>query len=362
MHFVVFGLCMSSSWGNGHATLWRGLAGALARRGHTLCFYEKDVPYYASTRDGWQPPHGVQLQIYEDFESVRAQASLELKHTDVAITTSYCPDGRAAAALLLSSDRALTVFYDLDTPVTLAALLVGARPDYLPEEGLRYFDLVLSYTGGRALDELKTRLGAREVAPLYGWVDPETHAPAPPSAEFRSDLSYLGTFAADRQRAVQELLLRTAEALPEKRLLIGGAQYPDDFPWLPNVHFVRHLPPAQHPAFFGSSRLTLNVTRESMARYGYCPSGRLFEASACGAAIVTDTWEGLDEFFSPGTEVLPVATSEEVQLALSLSDAELGRVAEAARERTLRCHTADARVLELEAVLDRVRTSAVAKQ
>ncbi len=360
MHLVVFGLCMSSSWGNGHATLWRGLAKALARRGHTLTFYEKDVPYYASTRDGWEPPAGVRLRLYGDFAEVRAEAELELRHAEVAMTTSYCPDGVAASRLVLSSPAELTCFYDLDTPVTLDAVSSGVSVPYLPADGLGDFDLVLSYTGGRALDELQSSLGAREVAPLYGWVDPETHKASPPRDDFRAGLSYLGTFAADRQRGVEELLVRTAAAMRYERFVIGGAQYPDDFPWADNIYFVRHLPPALHPAFFCSSRATLNVTRESMARYGYCPSGRLFEAAACGVPILTDVWEGLESFFTPGEEIVPVTSSEDVRAALALSPGELARMQEAAYARTIAEHTADKRVLELEAIFNRVRAHAPA--
>jgi spore maturation protein CgeB len=359
MHFVVFGLCMSSSWGNGHATLWRGLVKALALRGHTLTFYEKDQPYYAGTRDEWSPPSGVQQRIYSDFEDILLDSKRELDDADMAMFTSYCPDGIAAASAILSSRADIKAFYDLDTPVTLSALQSAMHVPYLPADGLGGFDLVLSYTGGRALDELKSRLGAKIAVPLYGWVDPETHFPAATVEEFRSELCYLGTFAADRQRALAELFVNTARALPRSRFAIGGAQYPDDFPWTGNIFFVRHLPPSLHPSFFCSARATLNVTRAAMAQYGYCPSGRLFEAAACGVPILTDWWEGLDSFFAPGVEILPVSTTVGVLNALSLTDSELGRVAAAARERTLRSHTATQRAIELERLCEDVRQKTV---
>jgi spore maturation protein CgeB len=354
MHFVVFGLCMSSSWGNGHATLWRGLAKALVRRGHTLTFYEKNVPYYASTRDGWTPPAGIRLSLYTEIEEIRAGLEAELAHTDVALSTSYCPDGIAASRILLNSPVPIKAFYDLDTPVTLDVLRSGLAVPYLPEEGLSAFDLVLSYTGGRALAELQSKLGAQRVAPLYGWVDTETHLPSSPVEAFRSELCYLGTFASDRQKALEELFVQVAERQPSKPFAIGGAQYPDDFPWTSNIFFVRHLPPSLHPAFFCSGRATLNVTRQAMAQYGFCPSGRLFEAAACGAPILTDWWEGLNSFFEPGKEILPVHGTEDVLATLSLSDLELRHVAQAARERCLEHHTASHRVLELESLCESV--------
>lgn len=352
MRFMIFGLTVSSSWGNGHATLWRGLLKALAARRHTVTFYEKDVPYYARTRDGWPSPPNVKLRLFSSLADIRNEVKRELSETDVAIVTSYCAEGAAACELVLQSNAGMKAFYDLDTPVTLSALVSGAHVPYLPSDGLTKFDIVFSYTGGRALQELQTRLGARRVAPLYGWVDPDVHCPAAPRTEFHSELSYLGTYAADRQSALEELFVRTAHARPQARFAIGGAQYPDSFPWAENIFFVRHLPPALHPAFFCSGRATLNVTRQSMAAHGYCPSGRLFEAAACGTPILTDVWEGLDSFFGLGTEILPVRTSEDVLEALALSDAELARIAESARARTLQEHTAAARALELERILE----------
>ncbi len=351
MHLVVFGLCLSSSWGNGHATLWRGLLKALTKRGHSVTFYERDVPYYASTRDAWQPPENVSLKLYAEWNDVRAEAARELSHTDVAVTTSYSPDGISSARLMFDSRVEIKAFYDLDTPVTLSALGKGLPVPYLLPEGLGAFDIVLSYTGGRALHDLREKLGARCVAPLYGWVDADVHKPARPLAEFRSDLCYLGTYAADRQHALTELLVKTARTQPSNRFAIGGAQYPDNFPWTDNIFFVRHLPPSLHAAFFCSARMTLNVTREAMARYGYCPSGRLFEAAACGAPILTDSWQGLDTFFEPGTEILPVSTSEDVVKALAISDQELMRMAQAARARVLQFHTAEKRAEEFENIL-----------
>lgn len=350
MHFLIFGLTVSSSWGNGHATLWRGLLKAMSRRGHTAVFYERDVPYYSSTRDAWEPPEGVRVELYESLDRICSDVEREIASADVALMTSYCTDGPGAAHLIFNSQVPLRIFYDMDTPVTLDCLRTGQTVAYLPTEGLSGFDLVLSFTGGRALSELQTHLGARAVAPLYGWVDPETHTPVAADEQLRSTLSYMGTYAPDRQGALEELFVSAAHQLPDERFVIGGAQYPGDFPWTRNIYFVRHLPPALHPAFFSSSRATLNVTRRAMAEYGYCPSGRLFEASACGVALISDTWEGIDTFFSPGKEILLVRTSSDVIEALSLSDGELRMIAEAARVRTLEHHTAEQRVLELESI------------
>jgi spore maturation protein CgeB len=353
MKFVVFGLTVSSSWGNGHATLWRGLCRALAARGHEVVFFEKDVPYYAAQRDLHELPGG-RLVLYAEWSDVAPMARQEATAADVALVTSYCPDGPAACDLVLSARAACRVFYDLDTPVTLDRLRAGERVFYLPAS-LEPFDLVLSFTGGAALDALRERLGARRVAPLYGSVDPGVHAPVSSVDCFRADLSYLGTYAEDRQAGVDALLVEPARRRPALRFVIGGAQYPHTFPWTDNIYFVRHLPPADHPAFYSSSRLTLNVTRRAMAAMGYCPSGRLFEAAACGAPILSDDWEGLDHFYDPATEILVARDTDDVVDALALPEGELRRRARAARERTLAEHTAEQRVRDLERALEAAR-------
>jgi spore maturation protein CgeB len=224
--------------------------------------------------------------------------------------------------------------------------------EYILDRGLGDFDLVLSYTGGQALAELKSLLGARHVVPLYGSVDPETHFPAPPEERFRADLSYLGTYAQDRQAALEDLFIEPARRRPDLRFVIGGPQYPSGFPWTENLFFIQHIPPAEHPAFYSSSRLTLSVTRAPMARLGYCPSGRLFEAAACGVPIISDDWEGLDYFFEPGIEILIARTTGHVMDALAESPERLQKIARAGRERAMAAHTAERRALELENLLE----------
>lgn len=351
MKLVIFGLTISSSWGNGHATLWRGLCRALADRGHRVVFMEKDVSYYAWHRDYYDLPGG-ELILYADWDQAKPLARRHLADCDVAMVTSYCPDGIAASDLVLSSNASLRTFYDLDTPVTLHALQSGQPVAYIGPNGLRGFDLVLSYTGGTALDQLKSRLGATRVAPLFGSVDPALHHPVSAEAQYRADLSYLGTYAEDRQAALERLFIEPAKRLPDLKFLIGGAMYPAEFPWTSNIHFCRHVAPPEHPAFYSSSRLTLNVTRAAMAALGYCPSGRLFEAAACGVPILSDWWEGLDQFFTPGQEILVASSTAEAIDALQLPPEDLARIAAQARSRTLDEHTAMRRAIELEHELE----------
>lgn len=352
MKLVIFGLTISSSWGNGHATLWRGLVRALADRGHCVVFFELDRPYYAAHRDYTAIPGSGRLRVYRSWEEALPIARQELRDADVGMVTSFCSEGVAATELLVESGVRARVFYDLDTPVTLDALESGQPVNYIGARGLADFDLVLSYTGGRALDELKAKLGAKRVMPLYGSVDPQVHRPVLPETRFAADFSYLGTYAADRQPALETLFIEPARRLLDQRFVIGGAQYPAEFPWAPNIFFVRHLEPAQHPAFFSSSRLTLNITRRAMKAMGYCPSGRLFEAAACGVPILSDSWAGLEQFFTPGSEILVADRTEQAIEALRMNDGLLRKVARQARERTMNEHTALHRVFQLECGLD----------
>ncbi len=352
---TIFGLAVSSTWGNGHAALWRGLIAALLRDKHQVTFFERDVDYYAAHRDLHQLPEGGRLVLYRHWVEVVAEARRTLAEADMGMVTSYCPDARAAEELMGEAQVGVRCFYDLDTPVTLARKRAGEDVPYIGPNGLAGYHVVLSYTGGGALTALREELGAQMATALYGSVDPDLHHPAEPRAEYRGQLSYLGTYAEDRQAALERLFVAPARRLPAARFVIGGAQYPQAFPWTENIFFVRHLPPAEHPAFYSSSRMTLNVTRAAMASMGWCPSGRLFEAAACGAPILSDAWPGLDAFFEPGEEIIVANDTDDAMAALALSDAELTRIAARARERTLDEHSATRRAREMVAILEAAR-------
>lgn len=364
MRFVIFGLTVSSAWGNGHATTWRGLLAALARQGHAVTFYERDVPYYAAHRDLPDPPY-CELVLYEEWAWIRARAAEDLRRADVAMVTSYCADGLDAGALVLGSSARVKAFYDIDTPITLAHLAEhgvasGSGARYLTPDLIPRYDLYLSFTGGPALRTIEQRWGARRAVPLYCSVDPAVHRPLPPDPELACALGYLGTYAADRQPALERLLLEPARRRPRERFRVVGPQYPADVAWPANVARRDHLAPAEHAAFYSASRLTLNVTRAAMVRAGWSPSVRLFEAAACGAAILSDTWPGLDSFLAPGREVLAAESTEDALRALDRPAAELRAIGRAARARVLAEHTADVRARELVAACDAARSTAVA--
>ena len=353
MRLVVFGLTVSSSWGNGHATLWRGLIRGLERRGAQVTFFERDQDFYADNRDlhALGGRGGSRLQLYRDWAEALPAARAALRGADAAMVTSYCPDAQAASDLIAQAAPGVSVFYDMDTPVTLARLAAGERPAYLPGQGLDGFDLVLSFTGGGALDALREQLGARRCAALYGHADPALHHRTASDRRYAGDLSYLGTYAADRQPALEALFAAPARLRPALRFVLAGSGYGADFPWTPNTFFLQHMPPPEHPAFFSSSRLTLNVTRADMAAMGWCPSGRLFEAAACATPVVSDAWAGLETVFAPGEEILIAHDTADVLAALDLSPEALARIGEAARARVLAEHTSDHRAGELLAHL-----------
>jgi spore maturation protein CgeB len=350
MRIVIFGLSVSSAWGNGHATLWRSLIAALDAGGHDVVFFERDTTYYRAHRDLPALPGRARLHLYGSWTDVRAEAAATADRADAAIVTSYCPDGRDASALVLGSRAAVRIFYDLDTPVTLARLGAGEDVSYLPVDGLGEFDLVLSFTGGRALELLRERLGARRVAPLYGSVDPAQHHAVAPDPRWAAACSYLGTWSADRHAALDLLLLEPARRR-KLRAIVGGSLYPPDLDWPPSIGLAEHVPPPRHPAFYCSSPITINATRAPMAALGWCPSGRLFEAAACGVPVLSDAWDGLGDFFTPGEEILIATSSDQAIAAIERSPDELAAIGRRARARTLAEHTGVQRAARLVALI-----------
>jgi spore maturation protein CgeB len=356
LQIVIFGLSISSSWGNGHATTYRALARALHARGHRVVFFEKDVEWYASNRDLPEPGF-CELKLYASWKDALPVARRELAAADVAMVGSYFPDGVAAVAEMLDSTAAVRTFYDIDTPITVAALRERGACDYLRAEQLAALDVYFSFTGGPVLDELQRRFGVRRAVPLYCSFDPERYRAYPRSKRYACAMSYMGTYAPDRQPKLEEYLFGAARALPEMRFIVAGPQYPAGVAWAPNVRHIVHLNPRWHPHLYSSSRLTLNLTRRDMVMAGYSPSVRLFEAAACGAAIASDNWPGLDSFFEPGREILlPASAAEMVRYLREIDERELRAIGLAAQARVLAAHTSQQRALEFEREVEAARS------
>jgi len=342
---VFLGLSITSSWGNGHATNYRALVRALAERGHDVLFLERDLPWYAEQRDLPEPPWG-RTSLYGSVEELAEKHTDDVAAADLVVVGSYVPDGVAVAEWALGHAGGATAFYDIDTPVTLGKLRRGDR-EYLSPELVGRFDLYLSFTGGPTLQVLEEGFGARRALAFYCLVDP--HAYLPSEQEARWDLGYLGTYSDDRQPVLERLLLEPAAQLPEARFAVAGPQYPEAIEWPGNVERIEHVPPAEHPAFYAAQRFTLNVTRAEMREAGWSPSVRLFEAAACGVPVISDRWEGLDQLFVPGEEILIAGSAEDVVGLLRDVGAEEARqIGERARRRVLAEHTAERRCEQLE--------------
>lgn len=346
MRLIVIGLSLSSSWGNGHATTYRALLRAFAGRGHDVLFLERDQPWYAAHRDMEQPDF-CDLQFYDSVDALVAMKR-EIQSADAVIVGSYTPDGVAVGRFVQSAAQGVTAFYDIDTPVTLAALARGECA-YLSPDQVQDYDVYLSFTGGPTLDHLIRDYGAPAARALYCSVDETLYRPDGSSPTY--DFGYLGTYSPDRQPTLERLLLDPARRAPHRRFVVAGPKYPDDIEWPANVERRHHVPPAEHAAFYNACRYTLNVTREDMRKAGYSPSVRLFEAGACAAAIISDDWPGLDELFVPDREIAIVEDAAEVIALLEAPEPARLALGREARMRVLGAHTATHRARELEEYL-----------
>lgn len=348
MKIVIFGLAITSSWGNGHATTFRALCKALHARGHRIVFFERDSYWYADNRD-LPHPDFCDARVYDDWKRVLPSARREIRDADVALVGSYFPDGIAAINEVLESAAPCKAFYDIDTPVTVARLRKQGRTEYLLAEQIPAFDVYFSFTSGPLLKELEQRFGAPLAVPLYCSFDPDEYRRFEPYKRYACDLSYMGTYAPDRQPKIDEFLTRTARILPDRRFIVAGPQYPRKIKWPKNIRRINHLNPRWHARFYSSSRFTLNVTRRDMVQAGWSPSVRLFEAAACGACIVSDNWPGLDSFFRPQQEILlPVSAEDVAGYINGMSDSELRVIGDRAQQRVLAEHTSAHRAVQFE--------------
>jgi spore maturation protein CgeB len=346
MQIVILGLSITSSWGNGHATTYRALVRELAARGHSILFLERDVPWYEDNRDMPAPP-GATTRLYGSVAELRQRHQAEVHEADLVIVGSYVPEGIAVGEWVTRTARGVTAFYDIDTPVTLAALANGGA-EYISRGLIPSYHLYLSFTGGPTLRRLEREFNAQMARPLYCSVDTGSYYPE--QADAPCDLGYLGTYSDDRQPSLAALMLEPAAALPDRRFVVAGAQYPRSIPWPGNVVRVEHLPPRDHRRFYNGQRYTLNITRADMIRSGWSPSVRLFEAAACGTPIVSDWWEGLDHFFEPGVDILVTRSSRDTIAYLTdLSEEKRRAIGDRGRQRVLARHTARHRAQELEA-------------
>jgi spore maturation protein CgeB len=349
MRVVILGLSITSAWGNGHTVTFRALSKALVARGHKVLFLERDTPWYRPFRDELNGAYG-RIELYEDLDTLFTRFEDDVRQADCLIQGSYVPQGvEVARWLARTGSNGCRIFYDLDTPVTLSKL-ENHDYEYLAPELIPTFDYYLSFAGGAVLDKLAKRFQVKRPVAFWCTVDPSVHYPV--QAETRWELGYLGTYSPDRQPKLDALLFGTATRLSQRAFVVAGPMYPDATVWPPNVLHLEHVSPGQHRDFYAAQRFTLNLTRQAMTSNGYSPSTRLFEAAACGTPIISDRWQGIDQFLEPGREVLIVdSTDDVIRILRELPGSERTAMASRARARILASHTAEQRVILLERLL-----------
>ncbi len=352
MKIAFFASSLVSAYWNGAATYYRGIVRALHERGHQVTFYEPDAFERQQHRDMADPPWA-RVVVYPAQDEAQVLATVEqARGADLVVKASGVGVHDALlerAVLALQGPATLVAFWDVDAPATLDRVHGDAADPFRPL--IPRYDLVLTYGGGEPVRQAYLGLGARDCVPVYNALDPSTHHPVPPEPRFQCELAFLGNRLPDREARVEEFFLRAAAQLPEARMLLGGSGWGDK-PLPANVHYLGHVYTADHNAFNCTPRAVLNVSRESMARYGFSPATRVFEAAGAAACLITDAWEGLELFFAPGEEVLVARDGAEVAQQLRALDAQRARaIGQAALRRVLAEHTYAHRAAQVDAVL-----------
>lgn len=345
LNICILGLSITSSWGNGHATTFRSFIKGLSKREHKVTFLERDMPWYASKRDVLASPY-CDIILYNSVEELKEKYFSYVENANLVIVGSFVPDGISVGHWVQHTAKGVVAFYDIDTPVTMAKL-ENNECDYLSTDLIPGYDLYLSFSGGPMLDFLEKELGSPKARPFYCSFDPDLYYPQ--TSTLKWDLGYMGTYSADRQLPLNQLLIEPAQLNPSRNFVVAGPQYPDTVKWPCNVYRIEHLPPEQHREFYNSQRFTLNITRADMIKSGYSPSVRLFEAAACATPIISDYWTGLETIFVPGEEILVASTAQEVTSILeNTSEPERKNIAVKAYIKVLSHHTATHRAMQLE--------------
>jgi spore maturation protein CgeB len=353
MKIAFFASSLVSAYWNGAATYYRGIVRALHERGHEVTFYEPDAYDRQKHRDMADPPWAKVVVYSAQSEDEVLRTVEQARGADLVVKASgvgVYDELLERAVLDLQRPGTLVAFWDVDAPATLDRVHGNAADPFLPL--IPRYDIVLTYGGGEPVRQAYRALGARDCVPIYNALDPSTHHPVPPEARFACDLAFLGNRLPDREARVEEFFLRAAALLPDRRMLLGGSGWGDK-PLPANVQYLGHVYTADHNAFNCTPLAVLNVSRESMARYGFSPATRVFEAAGAAACLVTDAWEGLETFFAPETEVLVARNGDEVAQHVRALDAARARaIGQAAYRRVLAEHTYAHRAAQVDAVLE----------
>jgi spore maturation protein CgeB len=355
MNIVVFGSSIASCYWNGAATYYRGIYKQLHNLGHHITFAEPDAYGRQQRLDNGTRDY-VDVVVYrrddlDDLLKKASQADLVIKHSGVGQDDELLE----SEILGCQSERTRVAFWDVDAPATLSRVETDLADPFRPL--IPRYDLVFTYGGGDAVVRHYLRLGARNCYPIYNGLDPETHHPVPPDGNFRCDLLFVGNRLPDRERRVEEFFLRAAELAPSLKFILGGEGWAGKA--LPsNVRWIGHVSSGDHNRLNCSARMVLNINRSSMADVGFSPPTRIFEAAGAAACLITDSWDGISEFFQPGQEILIASGAEDVVAHLSsISPQQAVAIGEQMQRRAIRDHTYAQRSAQVQAVLEQDQLS-----
>jgi spore maturation protein CgeB len=356
MNIAFFASSLLSAYWNGAATYYRGIVRALHQRGHHITFYEPDAYERQQHRD-LAPPDWAEVIVYENQPDAALEQLESAKHADMIVKASgigVFDELLEAAVLEDKRPYQYVVFWDVDAPATLE------RVERNPADPFRNlipkYDFIFTYGGGPPVVRGYESLGAQACIPIYNALDPSTHFPVPPDQRFEADLGFLGHRLPDRERRVEKFFFDAAEQLPERDFLLGGIGW-ETKQLPPNVRNLGHVYTADHNAFNCTPRLLLNISRASMARFGFSPATRVFEAAGAAACLITDAWKGIEEFFEPGEEILIAHSGDEVAAHVSdITPARARRIGQAAYRRVLAKHTYAHRAAQFDGIFEEAVT------
>ncbi|MGV3774200.1 MAG: CgeB family protein [Verrucomicrobiales bacterium] len=361
LKIAFFGSSLVSAYWNGAATYYRGIIRALHERGHQVTFYEPNAYGRQEHRDIADPEYAKVVVYSGTDESEALRMVDEARDADLVVKASgvgVFDELLESAVLDLQGPGTMVVFWDVDAPATLDRVQKNPLDSF--HNCIPGYDMILTYGGGDRVVSAYLGLGARECIPVYNALDPHTHHPAPHDPSFRADLGFLGNRLPDREARVEEFFLNVAPGLPEKTFLLGGNGWGDK-QMASNIRYLGHVYTHQHNAFNCTPKAVLNVNRESMARYGFSPPTRVFEAAGAGACLITDEWKGIEMFLEPGREVLVARDGNQVAEHLAgLTEEKSREIGQAGLRRVLSEHTYAHRARQLEQVLEGKRTAVLA--
>ena len=352
MKIAFFGSSLVSAFWNGAATYYRGIIKALHAHGHRITFYEPDAYDRQAHRD-IQDPAWARIVVYANSEAGVDSAlddafgsDLLVKASGVGVFDEYLEK----EVLLARCNGSQAIFWDVDAPATLDRMHLNAEDPF--RTLVSKYNLILTYGGGKPVIDAYGRFGAKKCVPIYNALDPSTHFPVPVDPRYRGDLGFLGNRLPDRESRVEDFFLTAAEALPQTKFLLGGSGWSGK-PLPANVINLGHVYTGDHNAFNSSLKAILNISRDSMARYGFCPATRVFEAAGAAACIITDAWAGIELFLKPGTEILTAQSGRDVvEILKNLTLEEARSIGQKARQRILREHTYSRRAEQVESLLN----------